>query len=286
MRLGLTVYLFSAIALPAFGQEPIAAAKRVPARSLDSTLPSVPFETWLADLRGIPTSAIRWEVNDCGEGSDGRLAPTCVEAILPLAADTIAHVSLIVDGLDGARSNPTIWDLSVGAGYSFTGFKTLREWAARVVASVKDTVPRDTGLGTGTSAAARTFNLQAPGQRDSLLAVLKRERQLWRASRPRDYRFLLQVGCFCPGTRGWLVMEVRGSELRARDRAGKPVPLTDWNTFSIDGLFDMLERSVDRDAVVQVGFDPRRHFPAYVRTVARPGPDAWTIIEAREWRPL
>ena len=107
-------------------------ARRVPVASLDSTLPAVPFDKWLAELGGVPLSAIKWEVNDCGKGGDGREAPTCVEAILPLTADTTAHASLVVAGIDGRRSTPAIWDLSVGAGYSFTGFKTLREWAVYV----------------------------------------------------------------------------------------------------------------------------------------------------------
>jgi hypothetical protein len=157
-----------------------------------------------------------------------------------------------------------------------------------VVQDTAGVVPffKDTALVTVSSAEARTFNLQTPGQRDSLHAALRKERELWRASSPLGYRFLLRVGCFCPG-RGWLLMEVRRSQpLRAWDRAGRAAALSDWNTFSIDGLFDNLERSVDRDGVVQVAFDPRWHFPAYVRTVALPGPDAWTIIEARGLRPI
>ena len=86
----------------------------------------------MAELRGVPTSAIQWELNDCGEGGDGRVAPTCVEAILQLTADTTAHASLIVAGVDGIRSKPAVWDLSVGAGSSFTDFKTLPAWAAYV----------------------------------------------------------------------------------------------------------------------------------------------------------
>ncbi len=108
----------------------IAAAQRVSVASLESTQPDVPFERWLAELGRVPRSAIRWEVNDCGEGGDGREAPTCVEAMVDLAADTTAHASLVVAGIDGRRSKPAIWDLSVGAGSSFIGFKTLRQWAA------------------------------------------------------------------------------------------------------------------------------------------------------------
>jgi hypothetical protein len=118
---------------PVRGQDWIAAAKRVTVTSLDSALPAVPLERWLAELSGLPPSAIKWEVNDCGEGGDGRQAPTCVEAILNLAGDTTAHLSLAVADVEGKRiRQPGVWDLSVGAGYSFTGFRTLREWAVHV----------------------------------------------------------------------------------------------------------------------------------------------------------
>ena len=157
---------------------------------------------------------------------------------------------------------------------------------------VKDTtgvVPlfKETALTSVSPAGARTFKLRDPRQRDSLRALLRRERDLWRANNLRDYQFLLRVGCFCPGIRGWLLMEVRSSRLlRARDSAGKSAALNDWNTLSIDGLFDHLERTVDIDGVVEVAFDPRWHFPAYVSTVRLPGPDTWGIIEARGLRPL
>jgi hypothetical protein len=124
--------LLSAAAIPAAGQELIAVAQGVPAASLDSTLPSIPFEQWLASLGGVPVSAIKWEVNDCGEGGDGREAPTCVEAMLTITSDTTAHASLIMAGIEGRRVKPSVWDLSIGAGYSFTGFKTLHEWAAHL----------------------------------------------------------------------------------------------------------------------------------------------------------
>jgi hypothetical protein len=130
----LLALLASVTATAAFSQdaELIVASQQVSVASLDSTYPAVPFEKWLAEQGRVSTSAIRWEVNDCGEGGDGREAPTCVEAILDLVADTTAHASLIVSGIDGTRAKPGIWDLSVGAGHSFTGFKTLREWAAYV----------------------------------------------------------------------------------------------------------------------------------------------------------
>jgi hypothetical protein len=137
------------------------------------------------------------------------------------------------------------------------------------------------------ASGARQFDLQAPGQRDSLRATLARERAQWRANDLRDYQFLLKVECFCPGARGWLLIEVRnGKAFKARDSAGKPVALTDWNTPSVDSLFAHVEATSGLDASVQITFDPRWHFPSYIRTVVRPGPDRWSIIEARDLRPI
>ncbi|MGZ3331412.1 MAG: DUF6174 domain-containing protein [Gemmatimonadaceae bacterium] len=136
-------------------------------------------------------------------------------------------------------------------------------------------------------AEGQIFKLQTPAQRQSLRAAIRKERELWQAGKPRDYRYLLRVGCFCPGTRGWLLMEVRsGKLLRAWDRTGKSVGLTDWNTVSIDGLYDNLERSADINGEAQIAFDSRWHFPRYVRTTALPGPDSWSITEARALRPI
>jgi hypothetical protein len=167
--------------------------------------------------------------------------------------------------------------------------RVIRDTVA-VVAPIKDTsvVPlfKDTSVANVFAVEGKTFKLQTPGQRQSLRAMLRKERALWQARKPHDYRYLLRVGCFCPGTRGWLLIEVRNSQpLRAWDKSGSPAPLTDWNTLSIDGLYDNLERTVDKEAEVQIAFDPHWHFPRYLRTVALPGPDAWSIVEARALRP-
>ena len=75
---------------------------------------------------------------------------------------------------------------------------------------------RDTGVVSVFSAEGQTFKLQTPGQRQSLHATLRKERELWRARKPRDYKFLLRVECFCPGSRRWLLIEVRSSRQRRR----------------------------------------------------------------------
>jgi hypothetical protein len=146
---------------------------------------------------------------------------------------------------------------------------------------------RDTAPNAVLGARGRGFDLQKAADRESLRATVRKERELWRSAKPRDYRFLLRVGCFCPGTRGWLLMEVRsGQPLRAWDRTGRSVALTDWNTLSVDGLYDFLEHYADRDGTVQIDFDPRWHFPTHISTNAARGPDAWSVTEARALRPL
>lgn len=146
---------------------------------------------------------------------------------------------------------------------------------------------KDTASASVFNAEGEIFHPQSPRERESLHATLRRERAMWQARKPRDYRFLLRVGCFCPGTRGWLLMEIRNGQLmRAWDRTGKSVDLTDWNTLSIDGLYDGLERAMDDNGEIQIAFDPRWHFPRYVRTAALRMPDGWGFTEARALRPM
>ena len=157
--------------------------------------------------------------------------------------------------------------------------KTVRDTS--VVIFFRDTTPAVPG-GRGSN-----FNLQNSEERESLRKTLRNERELWRSAKPRDYRFLLRVGCFCPGTRGWLLMEVRnGQPLRAWDRTGRSVVLTDWNTLSVDGLYDNLEQWAGRGGTVQIDFDQRWHFPRYISTNAARGPDAWSVTEAQALKPL
>lgn len=155
---------------------------------------------------------------------------------------------------------------------------------AVVAVRVADSLFADSGVGPVTSGGG-TFDLQIPGRRDSLRTLLANQRAAWDIARPRDYRFLLRVQCFCPGQRGWLLMDVHGDALEARDASGRSVPLTDWNTLTVNGLFYMVEQAARRDAFVEVGFDRRWHFPASIRTRARRVPDAWSIVDARGFRP-
>ena len=126
--------LASGAAAPAVAQQPglVRSAQRVPVSSLDSTFPTLSFERWLEQVGDRSREAIRWEVNDCGEGGDGLAAPTCVEAAFDLAPDTTAHASLIVAGTDGTPGTAAIWILYATTGTSITTFQGLPEWVAYV----------------------------------------------------------------------------------------------------------------------------------------------------------
>lgn len=108
----------------------IARAQLASAATVDSLLPAMEFGRWLATLR--PAVRIDWEVNDCGEGGDGRKAPTCVEAVLHISRDTSARVSLAVADESGHLSSAAYFMGVVTVHDSTEFFKTLHEWAGSV----------------------------------------------------------------------------------------------------------------------------------------------------------
>ena len=122
----------SIIAASAQQSELVTLAQRVSVASLDPGFPAIPFARWLARVGRVRETAIAWEVNDCGEGGDGRAAPTCVEAAFALASSTIAHASLIVAARDGTPVKSAIYMLYAATGDAVTRFNKLREWVAYV----------------------------------------------------------------------------------------------------------------------------------------------------------
>lgn len=155
---------------------------------------------------------------------------------------------------------------------------------ARENVPVRENIPSESGL---SREGSRTFNLQTPGQRDSLRAEIKKHREMWRAGGARDYDFLLRISCFCPGQKGWVLLEVRGGQtVQAWNSDGRPAPLTRDHNYNIDGLFDLLERVADRYDVVEVGFENQWHYPVYIGTDVSLGrPDDWGVFEVRGFRP-
>lgn len=145
---------------------------------------------------------------------------------------------------------------------------------------------RDTTASNAFVTEGRDYNVQKAAERQALQALLKKERALWQAAKPGAYRFLLRVDCFCPGPHGWLLVEVRPNQaLRAWDRTGQRVNPGDWYTFTIDNLYDNLERVNGQQAQVQIAFDQRWHYPRYLRT-SMIYPDGWGITQIRGFQPL
>lgn len=156
-----------------------------------------------------------------------------------------------------------------------------REGDANIAMLFRDTAPSNAFVAEG-----RDYDVQNATDRKALQAALKKERALWQANKPRNYRFLLRADCFCPGPHGWFLAEVRpGQLLRAWDRTGRRVDAHQWYTFTIDNLYDSLERLDNQQSHVQIAFDERWHYPRYVRT-SMIYPDGWSITQIRGFKPL
>ena len=152
---------------------------------------------------------------------------------------------------------------------------------SKIAALFTDTTPSNALLGEG-----RTYNAQQPAQRQALRDVLTRERRLWLAAKPANYRLLFKAECFCPGPQGWLLMEIRaGRPSRAWDNTGRLATRNDWTQFSIDQLFDGFDRPNDQLSQVQIAFDEHLHYPRFLRT-SMIFPDGWSILQIRALKPL
>jgi hypothetical protein len=85
--------------------------------SLEEVAPNITLSRWLSQLGGVSPTDLNWEVNDCGEGGDGRSAPTCVEGQVPFGSGRLAAVSVAVATTAGKTSGkPAIFMMYVRAG--------------------------------------------------------------------------------------------------------------------------------------------------------------------------
>lgn len=145
---------------------------------------------------------------------------------------------------------------------------------------------KDTAASNAFVTEGRDYRVQSATERQALMAAVKKERGLWQAARPAGYRFLMRTDCFCPGPRGWLLVEVRANQpLSAWDRTGRRLNAREWYTFTIDELYDNLERVDSQQSQVQIAFDPHWHFPRYLRS-SMIYPDGWGITQIRGFKPL
>ena len=100
----------------------IDAVQKSKASILELGLPDVPILQWIKNTFEHGGNTI-WEVNDCGEGGDGREAPVCVEFKIPQQNGYYLHISSVVGGINAqVVTKPHLWMVYF---YKSEGYKTL-----------------------------------------------------------------------------------------------------------------------------------------------------------------
>lgn len=126
-------------------------------------------------------------------------------------------------------------------------------------------------------------------ERDSLLREVAARREAWRARQISDYRIEIAVGCFCPWPSHPAILDVRGGVIVAlQDTMGKSIgkPREPWSLYTVEGLFDAVERGARRSDVIQVAYDEEYHYPAMIRGDAKVGQvDDWFWVTASRLTP-
>ena len=122
----ITVWLLLFVPAPPIAQDKdsslINIAQNLKAATLEEGLPDIAIPLWLKQAFEHGGKA-EWEVNDCGEGGDGRTAPFCVESIIPQQNGYKLHISVIVANSAGQKiAKPGIWMIYF---HKREGYKTL-----------------------------------------------------------------------------------------------------------------------------------------------------------------
>jgi hypothetical protein len=105
-------------------------------------------------------------------------------------------------------------------------------------------------------------------------------RAAWRTRGISDYRVRIAMRCFCPFSPP-AILEVRGGiPVTLRDSLGRPAgPPREPYAFTIEGLFDLIERAARNDELVEVSYAPCFGYPASVQVDPK-GLDNWYWITA------
>jgi len=108
--------------------------------------------------------------------------------------------------------------------------------------------------------------------RDSLLREAQVRRMAWRARGIKDYRVRIGMRCFCPFSPPAILEVRRGIPVALRDSTGP-------NAYTIEALFDLIERAGQNDELVDVSYDPCLGYPVSVRVDPK-GLDNWYWVTA------
>jgi hypothetical protein len=121
-------------------------------------------------------------------------------------------------------------------------------------------------------------------ERDSLLREVQSRRAAWRARGIASYRIQIAVGCFCPWPGNPAILEVKnGTPALLRDTAGKSIgkPREPWSLYTVDGLFDAVERGARGADIIEVIFDATYGYPTWITGDGKVAyPDDWFWVKA------
>ena len=105
------------------------------------------------------------------------------------------------------------------------------------------------------------------GEREEMLRDLERNRASWEALGLTSYAVHERVSCFCAFGPDEVIVTVDGGEIAAVAYAetGQSLDTAAFHFYyTIDGLFDMLERAVREAERVRAAYDPTSFFPTEI----------------------
>jgi hypothetical protein len=95
--------------------------------------------------------------------------------------------------------------------------------------------------------------------------LLNENRSLWQREGPDDYSFTYEVQCVCaPVVAGPFNVTVEGDTIVASETPTAEESETAPNVRTIDGLFDLIEASIDDVTKVEVVYDPTLGYPTRI----------------------
>ncbi|HEV8304562.1 MAG TPA: DUF6174 domain-containing protein [Gemmatimonadales bacterium] len=121
----------------------------------------------------------------------------------------------------------------------------------------------------------------SPAARDSILRDVETRRAAWRARHITHYRLRVSETCFCPRSPPAVVEVREGMVVAAFDTAGRPAPSlrAHWSSYTVEDLFNVIERTARDGAVQEVGYDACLGYPSVIKGNMR-HVDTWFQIGA------
>ncbi len=148
-------------------------------------------------------------------------------------------------------------------------------------AELQWTTPLSSACDTMSAAPHQGLGGLGVADRDSLVREVIARRAAWRARGITDYRVRIAMRCFCPFSPP-AILEVRGGiPVALRDTIGRLAsnPPREPYAYTIEGLFDLVERAARNDELVEVSYAPCLGYPTSVRVDPK-GLDNWYWIIA------